>query len=138
MIFLGGKRPLGTCQSRGTPKVVSFAASLLSEKGIPHSLWRACLLIQRCLYITPANMMLQPSPKKGHTSCLKKTHLCEGSAQSEPLLVGFQGPSFFFWRGGGEKIVKGEFKEFYFYYFFLHQQHNKQKTQSRTTSKQNK
>ena len=39
---------------------------------------------------------------------------------------------------GGEKIVKGEFKDLFFLLFFLQQQHNKQKTQSRTTSKQNK
>ena len=36
------------------------------------------------------------------------------------------------------KIVKGEFKELFFLLFFLQQQHNKQKTKSRTTSKQNK
>ena len=41
-------------------------------------------------------------------------------------------------RRGGEKIVKGEFKELFFLLFFLQQQHNKQKTKSRTTSKQNK
>ena len=40
--------------------------------------------------------------------------------------------------GLGEKIVKGEFKELFFLLFFLQQQHNKQKTKSRTTSKQNK
>ena len=40
--------------------------------------------------------------------------------------------------GVREKIVKGEFKELFFLLFFLQQQHNKQKTKSRTTSKQNK
>ena len=49
-----------------------------------------------------------------------------------------QTPKFLEGEPPPQKIVKGEFKELFFLLFFLQQQHNKQKTKSRTTSKQNK
>ena len=71
--------------------------------------------------LTPTLSLNQPKPQTHHKPTL-----------TTPPPQGAGG------LGGGGKIVKGEFKELFFLLFFLHQQHNKQKTKSRTTSKQNK
>ena len=89
----------------------------------PHLFVFVCVaLVQQCLSLSLSLVCVCV------LACVRAS--LEGSAESKSVRVMGCPPP--------KKIVKGEFKELFFLLVFFQQQHNKQKTKSRTTSKQNK